>query len=82
MKNMKHILTLVCAIALLSGCVTDNYPIKTCIVSDEALNSMGEPYVYVHEGVTVKFCCKGCLEDFQKDPKKYLAKLKPAAEKK
>ena len=76
---MKHILTLVCAIALLSGCVTDNYPIKTCIVSDEALGSMGKPIVLMHEGTTVKFCCKGCIDDFKKDPAKYMAKLNAAS---
>lgn len=56
------------------------YPLKTCVVSDEKLDSMGDPYVYKHEGREVKFCCKSCLKDFKKDPAKYLKKL-DAAEK-
>lgn len=54
------------------------YPLKTCIVSDEALGSMGDPIVLVHEGQEVKFCCDGCTDEFKKNPAKYLAKL-PAA---
>ena len=53
----------------------DNYPLKTCLVTDEGLTSMGKPYVHVWKGTTVKFCCEGCLEDFEKEPEKYLAKL-------
>ena len=56
----------------------DDYPLKTCLVSDEDLESMGGAFVLKHEGVTVKFCCEGCVEDFQKDPKKFLAKLEAA----
>ena len=55
-----------------------DYPLKTCLVSDEDLESMGGAFVHKHEGVTVKFCCEGCVEDFQKDPKKFLAKLEAA----
>jgi YHS domain-containing protein len=52
------------------------YPIETCLVSDEKLGSMGKPYEFVYEGQQVKFCCKSCLPDFEKDPAKFLAKLK------
>ena len=56
----------------------DDYPLKTCLVSDEDLESMGGAFVHKHEGVTVKFCCEGCVGDFQKDPEKFLAKLEAA----
>lgn len=59
----------------------DAYPLTTCVVSGEKLGEMGEPYVVQHEGRTVKFCCKSCLKKFNKDPKKYLAKLDEAAKK-
>jgi YHS domain-containing protein len=36
---------------------------------------MGEPYVIVHDGQEVKFCCDGCEPTFKKDPEKFLAKL-------
>lgn len=52
------------------------YPLDVCIVSDEKLGSMGAPYVTVHEGQEIKFCCKSCLPDFEKEPAKYLSKLK------
>jgi YHS domain-containing protein len=56
------------------------YALKTCVVTDEELGSMGDPYVYLHEGREVQFCCKGCSKNFKKDPAKYLKKL-DAAEK-
>jgi YHS domain-containing protein len=57
------------------------YPLKTCVVTDEKLGDMGEPYVIKHQGREIKFCCKGCVKDFNKEPAKYLKKL-DAAEKK
>ncbi len=51
------------------------YTLETCIVSGEKLGSMGAPVVRVHEGQEVKFCCESCIEDFEKEPAKFLAKL-------
>jgi YHS domain-containing protein len=56
----------------------DAYPLKTCVVSGEKLDGMGDPYVFVQEGTTVKFCCKACLKDFDKDQEKYIALIKAA----
>jgi hypothetical protein len=60
------------------------YPLKTCLVSDEPLGSMGEATAYVHRAVgqpdrVVFFCCDGCLDDFKQDPAKYLKKVDAAA---
>ncbi len=56
------------------------YTLKTCIVTDEALNGdHGEPYVFVHEGQEIKMCCKSCLKKFNKDSAKYLKKLEKSA---
>ena len=52
------------------------YPLDLCLVSDEELDSMGGPITRVHEGQEIKFCCKGCVKDFDDDPEKYLAKLR------
>ena len=52
------------------------YPLETCLISGEKLGEMGEPYEIVFEGRQINFCCKKCLPDFQKDPARYLAKLK------
>jgi YHS domain-containing protein len=57
------------------------YPMEVCVVSAEKLGSMGEPFVIEYEGQQVKFCCKNCQKDFDKDPKKYLAKINEAAKK-
>lgn len=51
------------------------YPLETCIVAGSKLGSMGEPFVLVHEGQEVKFCCESCKPKFDADPAKYLAKL-------
>jgi hypothetical protein len=60
------------------------YPLTTCVVSGEALDSMDGPYIHTHkeEGKPdreVRLCCKGCLKKFSKDPAKYLGKLDAAA---
>lgn len=52
------------------------YPLKVCVVSGEELGSMGKVHVINHEGSEVRFCCKECVPDFEKDPAKYLAMLK------
>jgi len=64
-----------------------HYPLKTCVVSDEEIGgSMGPgiDYVYKQEGIPdrlVRFCCKDCRKDFDKDPAKYLKQIDEAAAK-
>ena len=57
------------------------YPLKTCVVSDEKLGDMGDPYVFTQDGQEVKLCCKSCLKDFKKDSAKYLKKIAKAEKK-
>jgi YHS domain-containing protein len=54
------------------------YPLDFCLVSGNNFDEDSEmiPYVYVHEGTTIKFCCKPCLPKFKKNTDKYLADLK------
>ncbi len=52
------------------------YPLDVCLVSGEKLGEMGEPVVITHEGQQIKFCCKSCVPKFEKEPAKYLSKLK------
>jgi hypothetical protein len=63
------------------------YLLKTCIVSGDKLGGdMGDPYVFIYKdkkikddpGREIKFCCKSCLKDFNKDPKAYLKKIDAA----
>lgn len=57
------------------------YTLKTCAVADEDLGSMGDAYVFTHEGREIKLCCKGCLKDFNKDSAKYIKKIEKAEKK-
>ena len=62
-----------------------DYPLTTCVVSGDKLDGdMGAPfdYTYKEDGKPdrlVRFCCKNCLKDFQKDPAKYLKMIDEAA---
>ena len=51
------------------------YPLTTCIVTDNDLDSMGEQTSFVYEGQTIKVCCSPCIAKFKKNPAKYLKKL-------
>lgn len=52
------------------------YPLDFCLISDEKFEGSGmTPYEMTLDGQTIKFCCKSCLKDFNKDTKKYLKKL-------
>lgn len=56
------------------------YPLSKCIVTDEAFDH-GKPYTFVHKGQEIKLCCKDCLEDFNKEPAKYLNRIEDEAKK-
>lgn len=51
------------------------YPRDTCIVSGNKLGSMGTPVTKVYQGQQVKFCCEPCVEEFDANPAKFMAKL-------
>jgi hypothetical protein len=79
MKNKLSILALAATLAtgLLASCASSGgtaslggakaYPLKTCIVTDNDLDSMGDEQTIVHQGQVVG--------KFKKNPEKYLAKL-------
>ncbi|OJV10746.1 MAG: hypothetical protein BGO12_01100 [Verrucomicrobia bacterium 61-8] len=54
------------------------YPLTTCVVSGEGLDSMGKPVVFVYEGQEVKLCCKKCKTSFDKDPAKFIKQIQDA----
>ena len=63
-----------------------SYPLKTCLVSDEPLGSMGEATPYIHRVAgkpdrVIFVCCEGCIDDFKGDPAKFLKKVDDAAAK-
>ena len=51
------------------------YPLETCPVSGEELGGMDEPIDFVYRNRLVRFCCKGCVRKFQKEPAKFLGEL-------
>lgn len=60
------------------------YPLTTCVVSGEKLGGMGDSFEYIHKEAgkpdrRVLLCCEGCVDDFKKEPAKFLAKLDEAA---
>jgi len=54
------------------------YPLETCLVSDEKLGDMGDPFVFTHEGREIMLCCKSCKKDFDKQTAKFVAKVDAA----
>lgn len=51
------------------------YPLSTCLVTDEGLESKGGSFTLVHKGQEVKVCCVACKMAFKGSPETYLAKL-------
>lgn len=74
-----RVLLLLATSAMLFSCGPEAkpkpYPLDTCLISGNKLGAHGEPYVFVRDGQEVKLCCEPCLEDFNKDPAKYLAEI-------
>ncbi len=45
-------------------------PLTTCPVMGDKLDA--DAYSFVYEGREFKFCCDGCMDDFEKDPAKFV----------
>lgn len=72
-------LTIAASIAPQTAAAADKakpYPLKTCLVSGNDLDSMGGPISKTYDGQVIKFCCKPCIKKFEANQAKYLAKLK------
>ena len=80
------VLLMTCIAALVAGCGgsgtaralpagTVPYPLKTCIVTDNDLGSMGDEQSFIYEGKEIKLCCEPCRKNFDKNPAKFLTKL-------
>jgi hypothetical protein len=54
------------------------YPAATCLISGDKLDSMGKPHVIVADGQEIKFCCKSCVDDYEKDKRGFMKKLAEA----
>ena len=47
---------------------------KMCLVEDE--HEIDPKVTVNYKGKTIGFCCKDCVEEFEKDPEKYVKRLK------
>jgi hypothetical protein len=91
MKLFKRIslcvLALVAATLASTALAADSVPpapdlLKSCPVSGEKLDAgMGKPVVFIYKNQEVKLCCKSCKKDFDKDPDKFLVKIRSADKK-
>ena len=55
-----------------SQALAASYPLKVCFVSDDKLD---DPVDALYGERLLRFCCKGCLRSFNKNPSKFLPKL-------
>ena len=55
-----------------------SYPLTTCVVSHDSLGGMGETVDAMYDGRLIRFCCKGCVKSFNKNPEKYLKEIDSA----
>lgn len=59
-----------------------DYPLTTCVVSDEKLGEHGKSVKVTSDGTDVWLCCKSCVKDFNKEPAKFVKIVKDAQAKK
>ncbi len=62
--------------------IPKSYPLRTCPVSDDKLGEHGKSVKVSYQGTDVYLCCKDCVKEFNKDPKKYVKIVKEAEAKK
>jgi hypothetical protein len=75
MRNRFQRIAALCGGLVLAACASTRndmdggavrpYPLDTCIVTDNALGSMGDPITKVYDGQEIKFCCKPCVAEFE-----------------
>ncbi|MGJ8643008.1 MAG: hypothetical protein ACSHX9_06340 [Luteolibacter sp.] len=52
------------------------YPLETCLVTNEGLDSKGGTITRYYQGQELKICCKACENAFKANPDAFMAKLK------
>jgi YHS domain-containing protein len=53
--------------------VVKPYPLDNCVVSNDKIDPQVPPLIY--NGQEYRFCCRGCIKKFNRDPDKYAARL-------
>ncbi|HED53066.1 MAG TPA: TRASH domain-containing protein [Phycisphaerales bacterium] len=57
---------------------SEDYPLKTCPISGNEIKGEAKEISKVYGNRLVKFCCAGCVEDFEEDPTATMMKLDAA----
>ena len=52
------------------------YPLESCLITDEGLESKGDTITRYYQGRELKICCKACENAFKANPDAFMAKLK------
>jgi YHS domain-containing protein len=60
--------------------VVKPYPLDNCVVSNDKIDPQVPPLIY--NGQEYRFCCRGCIKKFNRDPEKYAARLLSTTNKK
>lgn len=55
-----------------------DYPLTECVISGDPLGEMEDSINMVYANHLVRFCCEGCIGEFETSPAAYLAKLDAA----
>jgi hypothetical protein len=56
------------------------YPLDNCVVSNDKIDPQVPPLIF--NGQEYRFCCRGCIKKFNRDPEKYAARLTATTNKK
>jgi hypothetical protein len=81
MKRLHKTIATIALTLLASSCAggpagtVQKYTLDVCVVSDNKLGSMGDPITRVYGNQEIKFCCKPCIKEFEKEKDRYLKKL-------
>lgn len=59
--------------------MAENMGNKVCPITGEKIDEKNKS-TYEHEGKTYNFCCPMCIDEFKKDPAKYIEKVEKEVE--
>jgi hypothetical protein len=73
-NRVKHLAFAFCLV--LASCGAQRYPLKTCVVCDQSLEKESGPISFTYKRQEVKVCSEEHRAEFNKEPARYLAKIK------
>jgi YHS domain-containing protein len=55
---------------------SDEYPLRTCVVSGKPLPAPSRRAAVLYMGTEVQFCCGNCIPKFERNPEEYMKALR------